>query len=183
MSLMHWGDLSNLKELSQPMTRLFLILFLFSLSPCSFADSIKELCRDTVLQSAYLVDLGDRNEIPELFTDDAVFRTASFTVSGKEAIRKWLTGGDQPTGRGHHVVTNHIVTENGGKITGTSYFQLFSYSGGPTDIDHQPVSVGVYRDVYVIDDGVCKFKERHATSTFAEIPASYGPAIEDESSR
>ena len=69
-----------------------------------------------------------------------------------------------------HVTTNHIVREEDGKLTGTSYFTLYfnpEVSDSPLPMTGQPVAVGAYHDTYTIEDGVCKFSERVAEVTFA----------------
>ena len=128
--------------------------------------SAKELCAETVLNYAHFSDTGQREKFGELFSRDGVLITSGSPRKPNQVI----TEVDRRPRTSRHVTTNHIVREENGKLTGTSYFTLYfnaETSDSPLPMTGQPVAVGVYYDTYVIEDGVCKFKERIAKATFA----------------
>lgn len=128
--------------------------------------SAKELCAETVLNYAHFSDTGQREKFGELFTRDGELLTGGAPRKPNQVI----TEADRRPRTTRHVTTNHIVREENGKLTGTSYFTLY-YSAETSDsalpMTNQPVAVGVYYDTYVIEDGVCKFTERIGKGTFA----------------
>jgi hypothetical protein len=156
-----------MKNIAKPVRRLLLLCLLLPLSTAQ-AKSVEQLCRDTVMKYAHIADLGDPAKFAELFTNDAIFDGGTFSMKGKAEIAAAMNQPDRPRGTSRHIITNHIVTEKDGVITGTSYYQLFATGpDGPTTMENQPVAVGVYQDVYAIEGGICKFRERHATRAFS----------------
>lgn len=128
--------------------------------------SARELCAETVLNYAHFSDTGQREKFGELFTHDGELITGGEPRKPNQVI----TEADRRPRTTRHVTTNHIVREEDGKLTGTSYFMLFfnpEVSDSPLPIPGQPVAMGVYYDEYVIDNGVCKFEQRVAKATFA----------------
>jgi hypothetical protein len=134
------------------------------------AEAVAHLCNDTVLTYADIVDLENPTSFSDLFTADGVFKTTNFSLEGKDQIEAAMTNPDRPRGTSMHVMSNILIRENDGAITGTSYYQLYAVPNRgdrPYDLDNQPVAVGVYHDVFVMEDGKCKFKERDARRTFS----------------
>ena len=128
--------------------------------------SAKELCGETVLNYAHFSDTGQREKFSELFTRDGVLITSGTPRKPNQVI----TEADRRPRTTRHVSTNHIVREENGKLTGTSYFTFYfnaETSDSALPMTGQPAAMGVYYDTYVIEDGVCKFTERIAKATFA----------------
>ena len=128
--------------------------------------SAKALCAETVLNYAHYSDTGQREKFGELFTHDGELITGGAPRKPNQVI----TEADRRPRTTRHVTTNHIVREENGKLTGTSYFTLYfnaETSDSALPMTNQPVAVGVYYDTYVIEDGVCKFSERVAKATFS----------------
>ncbi len=128
--------------------------------------SAKELCAETVLNYAHFSDTGQREKFGGLFTHDGVLITSGTPRKPNQEI----TEADRRPRTTRHVSTNHIVREENGELTGTSYFTLYfnaETSDSALPMTNQPVAMGVYYDTYVIEDGVCKFKERLAKATFS----------------
>ena len=128
--------------------------------------SAKELCRETALLYAHYADTGQRAKFGELFTHDGVL------VAGDTPRKpaQETTEDGRPSRTTRHVATNHIVFEEDGKLTGTSYFTFYFHAeveGEPLPIAGQPTAMGVYHDEYVIEGGVCKFARREAKATFS----------------
>jgi hypothetical protein len=128
--------------------------------------SASELCGKLVLNYAHYSDTGQREKFGELFTREGVLLTGGEPRKPNQVI----TAADRAPRTTRHVTTNHIVREENGELTGTSYFTLYfnsEVSDAPLPMTGQPVAMGVYHDKYVLEGGVCKFTERVAKATFA----------------
>ena len=126
----------------------------------------KALCRETALQYAYFADTGQRDKFGALFTKEGTLTSSA--GSRKPAMED--SSSTRPTRTTRHVATNHLVHDDGGKLTGTSYFTFYLSPEAQDEalpITGQPTAVGVYYDKYVIQNGECKFTERVAKVTFA----------------
>jgi hypothetical protein len=128
---------------------------------------VKSLCRETALQYAYFADSGQREKFAALFTKDGTLVTSA----GTRQPATEDPNSTRPTRTTRHVATNHLVHDEGGSLTGTSYFTFYlnprAQEGAPLPITGQPTAVGVYEDKYVIENGQCKFTQRVAKVTFA----------------
>ena len=126
----------------------------------------KSLCRVTALKYAHFADTDQRDKFGALFTKDGTLVTTAGTRKPSEED----ANSPRAARTTRHVATNHIVRDEGGQLTGTSYF-TFYFSPKAQDtalpIAGQPAAVGVYHDKYVIENGECKFTERVAKVTFA----------------
>ena len=143
-----------------------MILMFISQTSAADLEKAKQLCNETILDYAHFSDTGQREKFGELFTSNGTLIT-----SGEPRFpNRTITAADRAPRTTRHVTTNHIVREKNGQLVGTSYFTLYynpDTSDSPLPITGQPVAVGVYHDVYVIETGVCKFQERVAKATFA----------------
>jgi hypothetical protein len=150
------------------------IVALFMLYAASTTTGLAEsdhisLCRETSLNYARFADEGNTEGFINLFADDVFFQTGSFTVKSKEELRKLFEGDDSPPNTTMHVISNHQIVSEAGKLNGKSYYQLFLAKGqgqAPYKLSAQPVYAGVYEDEYVIEHDVCKFTKRVARRTF-----------------
>jgi hypothetical protein len=157
---------SRILESEMPVLLVALTILLFSASAAADERSARELCAETVLNYAHYSDTGQREKFGELFTREGVLLTGGAPRKPNQVI----TEADRAPRTSRHVTTNHIVREENGELTGTSYFTLYynaETSDAPLPMNGQPVAVGVYHDKYAIEDGVCKFTERVAKATFA----------------
>jgi hypothetical protein len=126
----------------------------------------KSLCRETALKYAYYADTDQRVKFGALFTKDGTLVSTSGTSKPAEAN----LDSPRPARTTRHVATNHIVRDEGGQLTGTSYFTFYFSASSQEEalpITGQPAAVGVYHDKYAIENGECKFTERVAKVTFA----------------
>ena len=152
------------------MTHLKKAIFALALvtAPASFAadKGAQDLCRETGLLYAHYSDTGQREKFGELFVEDGVLITGGQPRYPAQVI----TEADRQPRTTRHVVSNHIVREDDGEITGTSYFIFFfnaEVSDAALPMTGQPAAMGVYHDVYTVEDGKCKFKRREAKASFA----------------
>jgi len=117
------------------------------------------LCRETALKYAYYADTGQRDRFGALFTKNGTLVTTAGTRKPAEEDPDL----PRPARTTRHVATNHIVYDEGGQPSGTSYF-IFYFSPSAQEealpIAGQPAAVGVYHDKYAIETGECKFTER-----------------------
>jgi len=146
---------------------IFALTLLFGATSASALDPVmKDLCEQTVKNYAHFSDTGQREKFSALFTHDGVLVTSG----NRRLPAQVITEADRRPRTSNHVISNIIVREEDGKLTGTSYFTLYfssEVSESALPISGQPTSVGVYHDTYVIEDGVCKFKERIAKASFS----------------
>jgi hypothetical protein len=127
----------------------------------------KSLCRETALKYAYYADTDQRDKFGALFTKNGTL----VTTAGARKPAEEDTNLPRPARTTRHVATNHIVRDEGGQLTGTSYFTFYFSPKAKEEalpITGQPAAVGVYHDKYAIENGECKFTERVAKVTFAE---------------
>jgi hypothetical protein len=127
--------------------------------------SIEKLCAQTVLNYADYSDSGQRDKFNALFTKEGELITTART---RKPFQTKPGSENRPPRTQRHVTTNHIVRQEGGELTGTSYYSLWTspeVSDTPLPIDGQPVMMGVYYDTYVIEDGSLQVQEANRQET------------------
>jgi len=126
----------------------------------------KSLCRETALKYAHYADTDQRDKFGALFTKNGTL----VTTAGARKPAEDAPDAPRPARTTRHIATNHIVLDEGGELTGTSYFTFYFSPKAQAEalpISGQPAAVGVYHDKYAIENGECKFTERVAKVTFA----------------
>jgi len=122
----------------------------------------REEIRDLVASYAHFADGGRFEDLVALFAEDAVLRAGDAPeVRGRDAIRAFLTGTGAdlkgvtraPLIR-HHVSNLRIELDGPDRARGASYFFVVTERG--------PDHWGRYRDEYVREGGVWRFRHRRA---------------------
>ncbi|MFT7654069.1 MAG: hypothetical protein ACI9ON_001794 [Limisphaerales bacterium] len=144
-----------------------IVLSMLFLTTNVWADiDAKSLCRETALKYAHYADTGQRDKFSALFTKEG----SLVSPSGTSKPAQEESESQRPTRTTRHVATNHLVQDEDGQLTGTSYFTFYFSPDAQEEalpITGQPTAVGVYHDKYTIENGQCKFTERVAKVTFA----------------
>lgn len=146
------------------MAVVFSVLFITN---SAWADTnAKSLCRETALKYAHYADTDQRDKFGALFTKDGTL----VSTNGSRKPAQETPDPERATRTTRHVATNHLVRDEDGQLTGTSYFTFYFSPDAQEEalpITGQPTAVGVYHDKYAIENGQCKFTERVAKVTFA----------------
>ncbi len=159
------GESNSTRMVKKTVIGITVLSALMSTSVSAEVDA-RSLCRETALLYAHYADTNQQANFNALFTHDGTLATSS----GSRKPAQQTVDPSRPARTSRHVATNHIVHEQNGQLTGTSYFTYYASpqsKDGPLPITDQPAAVGVYHDKYVITAGVCKFTAREAKVTFA----------------
>ena len=128
---------------------------------------IERACELLVYAYARSLDLGDPSGAADCFAENGSMArpmTPDKVVSGREAIRAALL--TRPKG----LVTRHLTTnvtvqvQSPDAATGLSYLTMIATTPGAQDaqpfVSSGPVYFGEFKDRFVRENGVWKFKER-----------------------
>ena len=116
------------------------------------------------------LDAKDFRAYADLFAEDGVFVAGDMTASGRDEIFSLVTGmvGTLLTEQGgddFHVVSNVEIEVDGDQATARSNW---SYLIREADDRPMLAKIGRYEDILVREDGVWRFRRRHAPM---DIPA------------
>jgi hypothetical protein len=133
---------------------------------------IERDCYRLMARYAHLVDLGNQEEVADLFTEHGVWESAERRLVGRDAIRGWFAEREQRLGTTtQHDCSNALVTVKDARhAEGIVYFTAYRHDAthkrtAPAPLDG-PVSVGLYRDVFVLTDDGWRFAHRRAEVRF-----------------
>lgn len=125
-----------------------------------------------IVEHAWLIDHGQADRVPALFTPDGRMFGVGPDKIGRDAIAAWATArAAMADRRSRHVMSNIRLQPSGpDKMRGTAVLTLFRHDG---DGDSggagspAPLMVGEYEDVFQRDaTGVWRFAERRLVPLF-----------------
>lgn len=141
----------------------------------SVRPSVQAACAATVHAYAHARDAVDADAYGALFTADAIFRSGESKQVGRAAIVEALkTRGAGASTR--HLVGSVMIAPGGpAAATGLSYALVLD-SAAEADAPAAPFSAARvlafvrYEDVFVVEDGLCRFAARTATIDMQRPP-------------
>ena len=133
---------------------------------CAHADkqSAEDLCFDTANSYFILVDANKADEVAKLFTEDASVVLGGEEVRGASGVRDYFLNRATDTRMFHHLTTYQIIEKADGSVSGDIYVLIHGESTVQNESGEEQklagLFSGIYRDEYVIEDGLCKIKDR-----------------------
>jgi hypothetical protein len=132
---------------------------------------IERECERLVTQYCHYVDHDEAAKIADLFTEDGVWKSAQFTMTGLDQLRKGFQGRQDNKGRMSRHVCNNLLVDviSETEAVGTVYLTLYFHDGeigrasSPTDSLQK---LGEYRDRFVKTKEGWRFARRESVTNF-----------------
>ena len=134
----------------------------------ALAPGVRDAIAALVAEHSWMIDHGQADRVPELFTEDGRLFGGGPDLIGLDAIRAWSVRRAAMRERtSRHVCTNLRLTRvSDDEVRGTGILTLYRRDG-PGPGDATPLLVGDYDDIYRRGaDGTWRFAERRITPTF-----------------
>ena len=130
-------------------------------------NEIERACEQLVYAYSRALDLGDTGGAADFFAENSSMArpmTPDQVIQGRETIRAALLA--RPKGLlTKHLATNVMIrVDSRDTASGTSYLTMIATSPGAEDkppfLSHGPIYFGEFKDRFIREHGVWKFRER-----------------------
>lgn len=134
----------------------------------TLAAAVRSAIEELVQEHAWLIDQGEAQRVPDLYTEDARLLGIGPDKVGRAAIQAWADQRAALTDRrSRHVQTNlRLETMSDERVRGTVVLTLYRHDGEGRG-SAAPLLVGEYADTYHKgSDGLWRFAERRLSVLF-----------------
>lgn len=130
-------------------------------------------CERLITEYCHLTDHGQAAKVADLFSEDAVWTSATSTMTGRAKILRGFEARQAKVERmSRHVCTTMLITViDAANAEGVCYLTLYRHDGDPdraTSPVQAPAIVGEYRDQFVRTEAGWRFRRRELVSAFVE---------------
>lgn len=142
---------------------------------------IERACERLIQEYCHLTDHGEAEKVADLFTEDAVWTSASNTMTGRAAIKKGFRVRQNNVARmSRHVCTSSLIDVlDETSARSVCYLTLYRHDGDPArrmSPAAAPEIVGEYRDEFVRTPEGWRFRRREIVVAFMGGAADARPA-------
>lgn len=132
---------------------------------------IERACERLIQQYCHWTDHGVAARVADLFTEDAVWTSATNTMNGRDKIRRGFQSRQDNTRRmSRHVCTSSLIDViDESNAAGVVYLTLYRHDGESeraTSPTQAPSMIGEYRDAFVRTAEGWRFKRREIHVSF-----------------